>query len=150
MPEPKQLKQGKKFQKIVQRDFIDNSKDGTVLPEKFVSFKDLKEIKQQSGRMDIFIEELGDFVTIVEIKATNWDKIKPKNIKKNLYRHQKQLFNYIDKYLEIDNLDVCLGIIYPEPPKTKGLREFIEKYLEDNYGVPAYWFNEIRSQTNDY
>jgi hypothetical protein len=147
MSEPEQLKRGKKFQKIVQQDFEQNSKNGKVIPEAFISFKELKKIKQQSGRMDILIQELDDFVTIVEIKATNWDKIKPENIKRNLYRHQKQLFNYIDKFLEIDKLDVCLGIVYPKPPQKKGLRQFIEKYLEDNYGVPAYWFNEISSNT---
>jgi hypothetical protein len=146
MAEPEQLKRGKRFQKIVQQDFEQNSKNGKVIPEAFVSFKELKEIKQKSGRMDILIKELGDFVTIVEIKATNWDNIKPENIKRNLYRHQKQLFNYIDKFLEIDKLDVCLGIVYPKPPKKEGLKEFIEKYLEDNYGVPAYWFNELKPE----
>jgi hypothetical protein len=35
----------------------------------------------------------------------------------------------------------------PKPPKKEGLKGFIEKYLEDNYGVPAYWFNEIKSNT---
>lgn len=145
MAEPERLKDGKRFQEIVQQDFEQHSKDGTVRREAVVSFKELKKIKQKSGRMDILVEELGDFVTILEIKATDWDKIKPKNIKRNLYRHQKQLFNYIDKYVEIDHLDVCLGIIYPQPPQTKGLRKFIEEYLADNYGVPAYWFNEIQS-----
>lgn len=95
--------------------------------------------------MDILVTELGDFVTILEIKATDWDRIKPKNVAKNLYCHQKQLFNYVDKYVEIDKLDVCLDIIYPKPPKKKGLREFIERRLEEKYSVPAYWYDEIKS-----
>ena len=145
MPEPLQLKKGKKFQKIVQNDFSANSKDGRVIPETFVSFKELKNIKQRSGRIDIFIDEISDFVTIVEIKATDWDKIKPKNINRNLYRHQKQIFRYIDKYVDVDKLDVCLGIIYPKPPVKKGLRKYLEKYMEDNYGLPVYWYNEIKT-----
>jgi len=146
MEEPVQLKRGKIFQKIVQEDFKLTSKNGAVLPEKPVSFENMEKIKQRSGRMDILITELGDFVTILEIKATDWDNIKPKNIKKNLYRHQKQLFNYVDKFIDIDKTDVCIGIIYPEPPKKIGLRQFIDDYLDENYGVPAYWYNEIKSE----
>jgi hypothetical protein len=146
LPEPEILKRGKKFQRIVQQDFANNTKDGIALREETISFKALNEIKQKSGRMDILITELGDFVTILEIKATDWDRIDSKNVKRNLYRHQKQLFNYVDKYLNIDKLDVCLGIIYPKPPRKKRLRQVIEKYLEDNYGVPAYWYNEIKTK----
>ncbi len=99
MPEPEQLKRGKQFQKIVQEDFEKNSKDGKVISGAFVSFNGLKEIKQKSGRMDIFIKELRDFVTIVEIKTTDWNKINPEN-----------------------------------------------KYLTDKYGVPYYWFTEVKSE----
>jgi len=145
LPEPELLKRGKKFQKIVQQDFTNNTRDGIAIREETISFKGLNEIMQKSGRMDILITELGDFVTILEIKATDWDRIDSKNVKRNLYRHQKQLFNYVDKYLNIDKLDVCLGIIYPKPPRKKRLRQVIEKYLDDNYGVPAYWYNEIKT-----
>ena len=146
MPEPEQLRRGKIFQKIVQEDFKRTSKNGIVLLEEFVSFEKLEEIKQQSGRMDILITELSDFVTILEIKATDWDKIKPQNIKKNLYKHQKQLFNYVDKFVNVDKTDVCIGIIYPDLPKREGLRQLIENYLDEHYGVPAYWYSEIKSE----
>jgi hypothetical protein len=144
LPEPSQLKRGKKFQEIVQKDFMNHTVNSKAWKEERISFEGLEHIKQKSGRMDILITGLGDFVTILEIKATDWDRIKSKNVKRNLYRHQKQLFNYVDKYLDIDKLDVCLGIIYPKPPRKKGLRKFIESYLEENYCVPPYWFNEIR------
>jgi hypothetical protein len=147
MPEPKQLIRGKQFQKIVQQDFAANTKDGQVHPEASVSLEALEHIRQKSGRMDILISDLGDFVTILEIKATDWDRIKPANVKRNLYRHQKQLFMYIDKFVEIDALDVCLGIIYPKPPRKPGLKDFIYDYLTDRYGVPAYWYSEIQSTT---
>jgi len=96
--------------------------------------------------MDMFIyEDSDDFVTILEIKATDWDNIKPSNIKRNLYRHSKQLFNYIDKYMEVDNKDVCHGIIYPNPPHSKGLRNYIDESATELYGFPAYWYSEIKS-----
>ncbi len=140
--EPEALRRGKAFEKIVQEDFTRNTKDGEAESEAFVSFVEMKKIHRKSGRIDILISELGDFVTILEIKATDWDRIKPANIKKNLWSHQRQLFRYVDKFSEVDELGACLGIIYPKPPKTQGLRETIEGYLE-SYGVPAYWFNKI-------
>lgn len=137
---------GKAFQRLVQEDFERHSKGGNARREQKISFEALKRIRKKSGRMDILITELGDFVTILEIKATDWDGIKPKNVKKNLYRHQSQLFNYVDKYVEIDKMDVCLGLIYPKPPRKKELREFIEKHLEEKYCVPAYWYDEIMTR----
>lgn len=146
MPEPQQLKRGKRFQKIVQSDFSLNNKSGIICIERHVSFEDLDKLKQKRGRMDMFIyEDSDDFVTILEIKATDWDNIKPGNIKRNLYRHSKQLFNYIDKYMEVDNKDVCHGIIYPAPPKSKELREFIEECAMEMYCFPVYWYSEIKS-----
>lgn len=88
------------------------------------------------------MSEIGNYVAVYEIKATNWDLIKPKNIKKNAWRHQHQLIKYVETYIE-ENIDVCLGIIYPFPPQKPGLRDVIEKYLEE-YGTPAYWFVEIK------
>lgn len=143
--EPRRLASGKSFQRIVQADFEAHSKDGRVRREQRVTFERLKGIRQKSGRMDILIAEIGNFVTILEIKATDWDRIKPGNVKKNLCKHQRQLFNYVDKYVEVDKLDVCLGLIYPKPPKKKGLREFVERRLEEVYCVPAFWHSDIKS-----
>lgn len=144
--EPEQLKRGKIFQEIVQSDFRMNSKGGILTIEQHIVFDGMKKFKQKSGRMDIFVQEdSDDFVTIIEIKATDWDRIKGKNIKKNLYRHGNQLFKYIEKYLEIDNKDVCLAVIYPEPPVKEGLKEYIEKHAMKNYSFPVHWYTEIKS-----
>ena len=146
MPEPAQLKRGKEFQKIVQSDFKQNNKSGIICIERHVSFEGVSKLKQQKGRMDIFVfEESDDFVTVLEIKATDWDKIKYGNIIRNLYRHSKQLFNYIDKFMEIDKKSVCHGIIYPAPPKSKELKSFIENCAMERYSFPIYWYSEIMS-----
>ena len=143
--EPLQLRRGKEFQKKVQTDYK-NSKDGRfTFIEKHVSFEKMKSVKQKFGRMDIFVYESGDdYVTIMELKATDWDKIKEKNIKRNLYRHSNQLYRYIDKFMEIDKKNVCLAMIYPEPPKKTGLRDFIEKCAMDEYSFPVYWYSELQ------
>ena len=143
MPEPAQLRRGKRFQRIVQADFVANTKDTTAQPEARLDLSMLSNVRQAFGRADLLIAGDGDdFVTILEIKATDWDRIKPTNVKRNLWRHQHQIFMYIDRYLEHEKLSVCTGIIYPRPPKTPGLRELIESYLDD-HGVPAYWYTEI-------
>jgi hypothetical protein len=149
MTEPAQLSRGKRFQKIVQADFVGNTKDGTAQAEATVDLRQLTKVRQATGRADILIAEDGDdFVTILEIKATDWDRIKPKNIKRNLWSHQRQIFMYIDKYVDIENLNVCPGIIYPYPPTTPGLRELVESYLE-SYGAPADWYTEIATPSHD-
>lgn len=145
--EPIRLKRGKEFQKIVQADYKKSSNDGDVGIEEFISFRGVAGIKQRSGRMDIIIHNVSDdYVMIMEIKATDWDNIKPKNIKRNLYRHGKQLFNYIDKFMSIDNKTVGLAMLYPEPPKTKDLKEYIEKCAMDNYSFPVYWYSEVKTR----
>ncbi|NKB33488.1 MAG: hypothetical protein GKR91_10360 [Pseudomonadales bacterium] len=143
MSEPKILKRGKLFHQIVQRDFEAGTKGGGVIPESFVSFVDYTAVKKQSGRIDIFIKCEGDSVAIFEIKATNWDRIKFKNVRRNIYRHQKQLFDYVYKYYEIDELFATIGVIYPSPPNAEGLREYIEDLCENDYFFPAYWYSEI-------
>ena len=133
--EPVLLKNGKIFQKVVQSDYKVNSIGGDVGIEEHVSFDDLPDIKKRNGRIDI----------IIQIKATDWDKINQKNIKRNLYKHGKQLFNYIDKFVNVDNKNVGLGVIYPVPPKTEGLKEFIENIAMDMYSFPVYWYSEVKT-----
>ena len=79
--------------------------------------------------MDVFVAELGGFVSVIEIKATDWDRIKPKNITKNLSAHRRQVWKYIEKYLSDVGVDVCGGIIYPSTPTSPSLKERIEEYL---------------------
>ncbi len=139
MTEPSCFIRGKEFQNLVREDFVKNNKDGVL------GFEETRKLlNNKKGRLDVLVTALGDFIAIYEIKATNWDLIKPKNIIKNVWSHQHQLLKYVDTYVE-ENIDVCLGIIYPSPPKKDGLREKIEKYLE-NYGTPPYWFTEIKGK----
>jgi len=145
--EPDILKQGKIFQRIVQLDYQKNSIGGVANIEENVSFDYLANDKKRKGRMDIIIhDDSNNSVTIIEIKSTNWDKIKSKNIKKNLCRHSRQLFNYIDKFITVDNRTVGLAIIYPAPPKSKEFQEFIETCALEEYSIPVYWYTEVMTK----
>jgi hypothetical protein len=146
--EPLQLKRGKEFQEMVQADYFKNSKGGGVGIEKDVNYNGGKNrAKGRYGRMDILIDDRDkDYVMIMEIKATDWDRIKPKNYRRNLWRHGRQLHKYIDKFLEVDKLgSVGLAMIYPSAPKKEGLRAKIEEMAMNQYSFPVYWYDEIKT-----
>lgn len=140
--EPSQLSRGKLFQARVQKDWGGLIEGKTVRTEHTILTglisADSKHMRK--GRIDIFVDQMEDFVTVVEIKSTDWDKIKTKNIKKNLASHVRQLFRYIDKFLLVDKINVCAAIIYPSGPSTPGLKEKIEEYFND-HAFPVIWYN---------
>ncbi|MCB2211330.1 hypothetical protein KQI52_04385 [bacterium] len=92
--------------------------------------------------MDLFVDELADYVVIVEIKGTNWDQIKPKNVKKLLGAHRRQVWRYIDEFVDGEVFtSVCAGMIYPTAPDTPGLKEQIEEYLNE-WALQVVWFDD--------
>lgn len=139
--EPEQLRRGKEFHKTVQSDWQISIKDGILSTEHSTKLASgpmgSKHVK--SGRLDMFVDELGDFVSIVEIKSTDWDKIKPTNVRRLLGSHRHQIWKYISKYLDSDKVDVCPGIIYPDSPSSSELRRYIEEYL-NSYGIQVVWY----------
>ena len=134
--EPEILRKGKAFHKEVQKDWEKTAKDGKINIEHHIPLSILrkKTRSRKSDRMDIFVGELGDFISLVEIKSTDWDKVKEKNRKKLLGSHRRQVWKYIEEYADVKKIDVCPGIIYPKSPITPGLKELVENYLND-YGL---------------
>ena len=141
MGEPELLKAGKQFHKKVQNDWKHSAKDGTICPEHTISLVPDKSIHKRHGRLDIFVDDVGDFISVIEIKSTDWDAVKHENRKKLLGSHRRQVWRYIDRYIDVEKVDVCPGIIYQSPPSAPGLREDIEKYLND-WGLQVVWYEE--------
>ena len=114
--------------------------DGTVRSEHSIELaKDARRVK--SGRLDLFVEDLGDFVSVVEIKSTDWDRVKPANRRRLVASHRRQIWRYIETFLDRERVDVCAGVIYPKAPQTPGLRREIEDLLND-YELQVVWYNE--------
>lgn len=136
---------GRLFEDKVQKDFISNTKGDDMKKEIIVDYLGKADRKKGNfGRMDMFLDDSNNgYVVIYEIKATNWDAIKPKNRIRNLYRHGRQLHKYIDAYVHGENLNVVHGVIYPKPPTTENLKEFIEETAMLRYAFPVYWYNEL-------
>jgi len=109
------FKRGREFETQVQNDFIANTKGDDMKKEIDVLYLGESERKKgKFGRMDMFLDDREKgYVVIYEIKATDWDAIKPKNRIRNLYRHGRQLHKYIDAYVHGENINVVHGVIYP-------------------------------------
>ena len=80
-------------------------------------------------------------MSVVEIKATDWDRIPERNVQRNLSSHRRQVWRHIDKHLDVDQVNVCAGIIYPKTPTTAGLRERVEEY-HGGYGLQVVWYDD--------
>jgi hypothetical protein len=74
--EPERLRRGKEFHKKIQNEWLETA-EGIILPEKTIT-----KLSRRRGRMDIFVDHDSNenHVAIVEIKATDWDKMKEKNV----------------------------------------------------------------------
>jgi Holliday junction resolvase-like predicted endonuclease len=96
------------------------------------------------GRIDILVDDGSGLVAIVEIKATDWDAIKRGRIRETALRHTRQIWRYIDDYIENKQVEVSPGIVYPFPPRTAGVREIVEAALDER-GIQCVWRHEHRS-----
>jgi len=79
MVEPEILKTGKEFHRRVQEDWERTAKDGHILAEHKIPLAPKIGHYKKHGRLDIFVDETGDFVSVVEIKSTDWDSVLPRN-----------------------------------------------------------------------
>jgi hypothetical protein len=134
--EPSLLKKGKQFHKNVQSEWSLTA-EGLVKSE-----KNVKMAGNKKGRVDIFVEEIGDnLVSVVEIKNTDWDKIKPENIQRNVKRQARQIWKYIESQTDLEGKEVSPGIIFPKLPMDPERLELIESIFGDEW-IQVVWENE--------
>jgi len=138
--ESKMLRIGKDFHCRVQADW-ENTAEGKVHREWLIKLGDCNLRRARRGRMDIFVNDLGDFVTVVEIKSTTWENVKKANVRKLLLSHNRQIWKYVDKYIDDEKTDVCPGIIYPTAPKHPELKDYIERFFHDHC-VQLVWYDD--------
>ena len=120
--EPAPLRRGKAFHKKIQQDWLGTA-EGTINPERSV----LKQNKRK-GRVDIFVDDNdpNGTIAIVEIKASGWDKMTDKAVRRNARKQIRQIWEYIETQLiggenveTGEGKDVYPGIIFPKRPKDK-------------------------------
>ena len=134
--EPKQLVRGKKFHKKLQEDWKKAAEDQEVTPEERIT-----KPSGRKGRIDVFVdasdEKDKNLVAVVEIKASNWDRMTLKALRRNVARQASQIWDYIESQLE-QGKDVSPGVILKERPKDPERLELIEQ-LFDERGIPVVW-----------
>ena len=135
------MRKGKLFHGYVQNQWSGIIEGSKVHNEKStkIGLSKLNGNHFKLGRIDIFIDQIEDFVTIVEIKSTDWDKVRMKR-RKLLSTHCRQIFKYIDQYLIDRQINVCAAIIYPRSPADPAIRSEIEDFLHQ-LGLDVVWFD---------
>jgi hypothetical protein len=144
--EPIQLRTGKAFHRLVARFYEFESH--------FRSEQVLVKATGRNGRADLVLwaEKDHSYVVVIETKNTYWDTLASRSTaKRNLDRHRRQLWSYIDGSVPIDvgtndpldlqSVDRQIGVVYPRTPVTPGLKEQIVKELGDS-GISVVWFDE--------
>ena len=133
-PEPQRLRAGKDFHRQVQADWRATAQ-GDVKIEKTT-----KKPGGKAGRMDVFVSEEGSEVrAIVEIKHSDWDKMKPDAVRRNVKRQARQVWRYIESQESLDG--ICPGIVLPTRPEDAQRLKLIEELFEEE-GIPVVWEDE--------
>lgn len=138
---PEQLLRGNKFHKEIQENWKKTA-EGKVKSERTI-------LKQsgRKGRVDIFVddEDPEGVIAIVEIKASNWDKMTETAVRRNVRRQIKQIWGYIEsqiskgEYVKTgEGKSVSPGIIFPKRPTDKIRMKLIEDLFEEE-GIPVVW-----------
>ncbi|MBU0637269.1 MAG: hypothetical protein KKB50_00235 [Planctomycetes bacterium] len=132
--EPQQLRAGRAFHRQVQADWKTQAQ-GDVEIEKTTKMPASK-----AGRMDVFVSEDGSEVrAIVEIKHSDWDKMTPAAVRRNVKRQARQVWRYIESQESLDG--ICPGIAFPKRPKDTQQLKQIEELFEEE-GIPVVWEDE--------
>jgi len=144
MAEPEILLRGKEFHQAVQRDW-EATADGNVEDEKTIDLVPDGARHQRKGRLDLFVNELegddlGGFVSVIEIKATDWDRVK--HPRKLVAAHRRQVWRYIGKYLDLDEVSVCAGMIYPHAPSDLEVKQLVVEHLHEHCLQVVWYYDD--------
>ena len=145
--EPSQLRRGKAFHREVQEEWRQTAESDVYAERTFMSTDG-----KRRNRLDIIVDDESpdnDVVAVVEIKATDWDKIREDRIRPNARRQIRQVWRYIETQIADGEhvatglrKDVCPGIIFPKRPKDKQRSELIESMFEEE-GIVVVWHDEV-------
>jgi hypothetical protein len=137
--EPEILRRGNQFHREVQAAWAGEIAGAPVHAEQglLLTHGSHPTVHERRGRIDLFIDQLDDFVSIIEIKSTDWDTISSKNRRKLLGAHCRQVLRYVDQYLT--HVNVCAAILYPHAPANNDIQTAVEEYLNEQ-GLQVAWY----------
>ena len=103
------------------------------LPKQHIQWEASTTWASKRGRIDIKIDQRDGSAAIVEIKATDWDGLPPKRIRPTAQRHARQVWRYINDYVELQRKDVCAGVVYENEPSQDQVRALVEQVLNERF-----------------
>lgn len=130
--EPKCLRQGKELHKKIQKEW---RKDANAYTERTIT-----KPSGQKGRMDILVNCDETLCAVVEIKGSDWNIMSLSNLRRNVKRQARQIWNYIESQLE-EGIDVSPGVIFPKQPKDIDRMKLVE-HLFKKRGISVVWEDE--------
>ena len=128
----------------IQKDWIDTAQ-GEVKAERTILKRN-----QRKGRVDVFVDDDDPEGTaaIVEIKASDWDKMTKPAVRRNIRRQIKQIWDYIESQILHGEYvptgvrkSISPGIIFPRRPKNQNRLRLIEESFREE-GITVVWDDE--------
>lgn len=129
----KRIRAGRAFEKAERREWLP-SKCGDPDDARFEAPTILA---RKRGRIDVRLEWRG-LVVLIELKATNWNRMKTHRVRPNALRHIRQLYRYVDGELERGTDGICHGIVYARAPQQIARRKFLEALFREHF-VQLVW-----------
>lgn len=90
--------------------------------------------------MDVLVDDEDETCVVIEIKASNWDRMTDKAVLRNVRRQIRQIYSYIDTQIGIKEF-ICPGIVFPFRPESSERLNLIEE-LFLNEGISVVWDDE--------
>jgi hypothetical protein len=94
--------------------------------------------------MDVYVDAEEGLVAVAEIKATAWNRMTVDVLRRNVLRHAKQVWGYIESQLA-EGKEVSPGIIFPRRPGSMRRLNLIEALFEER-GIAVVWQDESVDQ----
>jgi len=135
--EPRRFRKGRDYEALEKSEWLTLEGDCEASFEKSVPLP-----SGRCGRIDVLIDTRDGSLTIIEIKSTDWDKIKQHRIRPNALRHIRQVIGYLMHFHERGR-DVCLAVCYPSAPSSSRRRRAIEDIFDEKR-VQVVWTDERR------
>jgi len=136
--EPERLSHGKQYHRQVQEDWHRTAEGEVEYEEPIVKPSGRK------GRIDIFVdakdEDDKNLITVVEIKASDWDSMTLEAVRRNVRRQANQIWDYIESQIK-EGKHISPGIVFPKKPKDLERLKLIEGFFEERC-ISVSWEDE--------
>ena len=93
------------------------------------------------GRVDIWLDAEKNFAVVVEVKSTDWDRVRRRRVREYVRRHGLQLHEYLAG-TDLLERDVSMHMVYPRAPVDAALRELVENGMLSMGIVVLWWANQ--------